>query len=63
MMHNDVIFNDDSAMSHDKGNTIIEEILSCISGKGLTVESAKYLLDETAKEILSVKGLDEQKLP
>lgn len=45
MMHNDVIFNDDSAMSHDKGNTIIEEILSCISGKGLTVESAKYLLD------------------
>lgn len=51
MMHNDVIFNDDSAMSHDKGNAIIEEILSCISGKGLTVESAKYLLDETAKEI------------
>lgn len=51
MMHHDVIFNDDSAMSHDKGNAIIEEILSCVTGKGLTVESAKYLLDETAKEI------------
>lgn len=25
MMHNDVIFNDDSAMSHDKGNAIISD--------------------------------------
>lgn len=48
MMHHDVIFNDNSAMSHDKGNAIIEEILSCVTGKG---QSAKYLLDETAKEI------------
>lgn len=51
MMHHDVIFNDDSAMSRDKGNAIIEEILSCVTGKGLTVESVKYLLDETAKEL------------
>lgn len=42
MMHNDVIFNDDSAMSHDKGNAIIEEILSCISGKGQTAKEISF---------------------
>lgn len=27
MMHHDVIFNDNSAMSHDKGNAIIDTLM------------------------------------
>ena len=35
----------------ETGNMIINEIMRCLSGKELSVESAKYLLDEVKKVI------------
>lgn len=51
MMHCDAIIDDDTFIDRTKGNEIIESLVSCLTGKGLTLRAAKYLLEETADEL------------
>ncbi len=51
MMHCDAIIDDDTFINCAKGNEIIESLVSCLTGKGLTLRAAKYLLDETIDEL------------
>lgn len=38
-------------ISKNDGNAIIEKIISCLSGKNLTLSVSKCLLEEAAKEL------------
>jgi len=51
MMRCDAIIDDDTFIDRTKGNEIIESLVSCLTGKGLTLRAAKYLLDETIDEL------------
>lgn len=51
MMHGDAVFDDDTAITEKDGNEIIDRIVSCLTGRGLSLKAAKYLLEETAGEL------------
>lgn len=51
MMHGSIVFDDDTAITEKDGNEIINGIISCLTGKGMSLKAAKYLLEETADEL------------
>lgn len=47
----DVRINNSRVITAEKGNAIIEEIICCIKGRGLTLPETDYLLGEVKIEI------------
>lgn len=50
-----LVFESGDTLEEQSAQTIIEELLCCLRNNDVTVEAAKYLLDQTKKQVEKAK--------